>query len=94
MPAPVDQRRFVATAMAILSANQRHRHRPPIGPAHGLFCYLARCAPSTIWHVVSANNGYLPTVRAQNAKRGYDLASGLGVPRFAFLAARLPAAAG
>jgi hypothetical protein len=84
---------LVATAMAILNANQRQRHRPPIGPADALFYSLARCTPSTIWDVVSGNNGYLPNVRAHNAKRGHDLAGGLAVPRFAGLAARLPAPA-
>lgn len=81
---------LVASAMAMLSAGQRHHHRPPIGPADGLIYYLARCAPSTIWDVVRGNNGYLAHVRAHTAKRGYDLASGIGVPRFATLPARLP----
>ena len=84
---------LVASAMAILSADQRRLHRPPVGPANGLFYYLARCAPGTIWDLVSGNNGYLRKVPAHNAKRGYDLASGLGVPRFAALTARLPAPA-
>jgi len=81
---------LVASAMAILSADQQRLHRPPLGPANGLLYYLARCSPSTIWDVVSGNNGYLRTVPARTAKPGYDLASGLGVPQFAALAARLP----
>ncbi len=81
---------LVASAMAILSASQQRLHLPPVGPANGLFYDLARCAPATMWDVISGNNGYLPDVRAHRATRGYDLASGLGVPRFALIAAKLP----
>jgi len=81
---------LIASAMAILSADQQRLHRPPLGRANGLLYYLARCAPSTIWDVVSGSNGYLRTVPARTAKPGYDLASGFGVPQFAALAARLP----
>jgi hypothetical protein len=84
---------LVATAMAIISAQQQRRHRPPIGPASGLFYYLAKRAPKTMWDVVSGANGYLRKVPARHAKRGYDLASGLGVPQFALVAAALPPAA-
>ena len=84
---------LVASAMAILSADQRRRHLPPVGPADGLFYAMARSAPSTFWDVVSGANGYLRKVRAHRAKRGYDLASGLGVPQFGRLAATLPAPA-
>ncbi len=81
---------LVAAAMAIVSAGQRHRHRPPVGPANGLFYYLAGRVPSTIWDVVRGNNGYLRNVRGHVARRGYDLASGVGALRFAALSARLP----
>jgi len=81
---------LIASAMAVLSADQQRRHRPPIGPANGLFYYLARHAPSTIFDVVSGTNSYSPKVRGFRARRGYDLASGLGVPQFAALAAKLP----
>ena len=84
---------LVATAMAIISAQQQRRHRPPIGPASGLFYYLAKHAPRTMWDVVSGANGYLRKVPARHAKRGYDLASGLGVPQFALVTAALPAPA-
>ena len=84
---------LVAAAMANLSANQRRQRRPPIGPANGLFYYLAKRAPSTIFDVVSGNNSYLRRVPGFRAKPGYDLASGLGVPQFAALEASLPAAA-
>jgi kumamolisin len=81
---------LVASAMAILSARQRQLHRPPVGPADGLFYYLRRNAPSTFFDVVKGNNGYFRKVRAHYAKPGYDLASGLGVPQFGRLASALP----
>ena len=46
--------------------------------------------PCTFWDVVSGNNQYLRKVPGFQAKPGYDLASGLGVPQFAALAAALP----
>ena len=82
---------LVAAAMAILSAGQRRAHRPPVGPANGLFYTLARSTPGTFWDVVSGNNAYLPRVSGYRGKPGYDLASGLGVPQFAAVAARLQA---
>ena len=81
---------LVAAAMAILSADQRSAHQPPVGPANGLFYYLERAAPASFWDVVSGNNRYLRGVPGHSAKPGYDLASGLGVPQFATLAAELP----
>jgi subtilase family serine protease len=81
---------LVASAMAIISANQRHRHRSPVGPANGVLYYEASRAPTTLFDVISGANGYLAKVPARHAKRGYDLASGLGVPQFALLAAELP----
>ncbi len=81
---------LVASAMAIVSANQRRRHRPPVGPANGLFYYQSRRAPNTMFDVISGANGYLRNVPARHATRGYDLASGLGVPQFALLQAQLP----
>jgi subtilase family serine protease len=81
---------LIATAMAILSADQQHQGRPPMGPADGLFYQLAQTAPATFWDVVSGSNRYLSRVRGFQAKPGYDLASGLGVPQFAALASSLP----
>jgi kumamolisin len=81
---------LVATAMAILSSDQRARHRPGVGPGNGLFYDLARHDPATRFDVVTGNNGYLRTVAPRRARRGYDLASGLGVPQFAALGAALP----
>lgn len=81
---------LVASAMAVISANLQRRGRPPIGPANGLFYWLAKKSPRTYWDIVSGNNGYLPKVPARRAKRGYDLASGLGVPKFQAVAAGVP----
>ena len=71
---------LVASAMAVISANLRRHHLPPIGPADGLFYYLARTQPSTLWDVIHGSNGFYPSIPADYAKRGYDLASGLGRP--------------
>ncbi len=84
---------LVASAMAVISARLQRRHLPPIGPAAGLFYYLARVHPSALWDVIHGNNGFFAKVPARYAKRGYDLASGLGVPRFARVAADVPAPA-
>jgi subtilase family serine protease len=85
---------LVATAMAIVGATQRARGRGPLGPADGLFYFLARHNPLTRFDIVKGNNRYLRKVKGHRAKRGYDLASGLGVPQFARLTASLPNPAG
>jgi hypothetical protein len=71
----------------VLSARERAAGRPPLGPVNGL---LYDSAPQTVFDVVSGENGYDRRVRARQAGPGYDLASGLGVPRFDVLAATLP----
>jgi subtilase family serine protease len=81
---------LVATAMAVVSADLQRQHLPPVGPADGLFYYLAKCQPSALWDVVQGNNGFLRKVPARYAKPGYDLASGLGVPQFAQVAQLIP----
>jgi subtilase family serine protease len=81
---------LVASAMAVLSANLQRQHLPPVGPADGLFYYLAHHSPTALWDVVNGNNGFFSNVPAHDARRGYDLASGLGVPQFAQVAAALP----
>jgi hypothetical protein len=40
--------------------------------------------------IVSGNNKYYPGISGWRAHRGYDLASGLGVPQFAAIAKLLP----
>jgi len=84
---------LVASAMAVLSSDLQRRHLPPVGPADGLFYYLAMHERTALWDVVHGNNGFFPAVPAHHAKRGYDLASGLGVPQFARVARALPSAA-
>jgi kumamolisin len=84
---------LVASAMAVVSADLTRRHLPPVGPANGLFYYLARHHPSAFWDVTHGNNRFFAKVPGHVARRGYDLASGLGVPRFSAVARAMPAAA-
>ena len=81
---------LVAAAMAVVSVDLQRQHLPPVGPADGLFYYLARCRPSAFFDVVSGNNGFFRKVPARYADPGYDLASGLGVPQFAQVAQLIP----
>jgi subtilase family serine protease len=81
---------LVAAAMAVVSADLQRQHLPPVGPADGLFYYLARCRPGALWDVVKGNNGFFQKVPACHARPGYDLASGLGVPQFAQVAQLIP----
>jgi len=81
---------LLAGAFAVISAKERAAGRPPLGPVNGLLYSLARSTPSTIFDLISGSNRYSRKAPAQFAKRGYDLASGLGVPQFAQLAANLP----
>jgi hypothetical protein len=85
---------LIASAMAVLSADLRRRHLPAVGPANGLFYYLAGRRPSVFWDVIRGNNGFFAKVPAHVARRGYDLASGLGVPQFAEIGRVIPVAAG
>ncbi len=86
---------LLAGAFAALSARERAAGRPPLGPVNGLLYTLARGpAAAPLFDVVSGDNGYLAKVPGHAAGPGYDLASGLGVPRFDALAAALPAPAG
>jgi subtilase family serine protease len=82
---------LVASAMAVISADLRRHHRPPLGPADGLLYYLRRHGPAALWDIVHGNNRFLGAIPGHAARRGYDLASGLGVPEFAEIARRLPA---
>ena len=81
---------LAASAFAVLSAKLRAAHRPPLGPVNGLLYWLYRHHPRTLYDIVSGNNGYLRKVPGHRAKRGYDLASGLGVPLFNRIARELP----
>lgn len=73
---------LMASAFAVLDSDLRARHRPPLGPVNGLLYLLHAWAPQTFYDIVSGANGYSRRVPARRAHRGYDLASGLGVPRF------------
>jgi kumamolisin len=84
---------LIAGAMAAVSADLRRHHQPPIGPANGLLYYLSSRRSAALWDVVTGNNRYFPTVPGFNAKPGYDLASGVGVPQFASVVRDLPAPA-
>ena len=68
---------LVASAMAIISAEQRRAHRPPLGPTNGLFYELRRHRPASFDDIVHGNNALLPGIPGFFAKPGYDLASGL-----------------
>jgi kumamolisin len=81
---------LVAGAFAAVSARERAGGRPPLGPVNGLLYELRRRRPATLFDVVSGANGYSPKVPAHRARPGYDLASGLGVPRFGVLAGAVP----
>lgn len=81
---------LLAAGFATLSARLRAAGQPPLGPVNGLIYALAGNGGGPVFDVVSGNNGYEAKVPAQVAGPGYDLASGLGVPRFDLLAAALP----
>ncbi len=82
---------LLASAFAVINARLRAAHRPPLGPVNGLLYWLRRHRPGTIFDIVSGNNRYTRKVPGHRAKRGYDLASGVGVPRFDRLIRALPA---
>jgi subtilase family serine protease len=81
---------LTAAAAALVSANERNAGRPPIGLANGWF-YRAAATPSAFYDVTSGNND-LFKVGCCSATKGYDPASGLGVPNWATLPATLPPA--
>jgi subtilase family serine protease len=81
---------LMASAFAIIDARQRAAHLSPLGPVNGLLYYLRATDPRTFYDIVSGDNRYYPSVPGWRAHRGYDLASGLGVPQFAQLARALP----
>jgi hypothetical protein len=81
---------LAAAAFAVINAKLRAAHRPLLGPVDGLLYWLRRHRPSTIFDVVSGNNSYTAKVPGHRARRGYDLASGLGVPLFDRIVRALP----
>ncbi|MFN8151529.1 MAG: hypothetical protein U0R24_10460 [Solirubrobacterales bacterium] len=85
---------LLAGAFARLSANERAAGRPPLGPVNGLLYALEKSSPASFFDVTQGNNAFEPKVPGEQAGPGYDLASGLGVPRFDRIAAELPPPAG
>jgi subtilase family serine protease len=81
---------LIASAFAVLSARERAAGRPPLGPVNGLLYSLPQRSPNALFDVVAGNNRYDPKVPGISAAPGFDMASGLGVPRFDRLAAALP----
>ena len=82
---------LAAAAFTALSARLQAAGKPPLGPVNGLVYWLERRHPGALYDVVSGNNQYDRHVPGHRAHRGYDLASGVGVPRFDRIAALLPA---
>jgi subtilase family serine protease len=81
---------LVASAMAVISANLRRHHRPPLGPSDGLLYFLRRHQPNALFDIIHGNNALVRGIPGHSAKPGYDLASGLGVPEFASIAREIP----
>jgi hypothetical protein len=81
---------LAAAAFAVINAKLRAAGRPLLGPVNGLLYWLRRHRSSAIFDVVSGNNRYSSKVPGHQARRGYDLASGLGVPLFDRIVRALP----
>lgn len=81
---------LVAAAFAVIDARERALRKPSLGPVNGLLYYLYAHDRRALYDIVSGNNRYYSSVPGWRAHRGYDLASGLGVPRFARIAGALP----
>lgn len=82
----------VALLACLIRALKRRARR------HGLVARVERSgvfarltgSVGAVLDIVSGSNGYNPRVPGINAIPGYDMASGLGVPRFDQLAAAPP----
>jgi subtilase family serine protease len=85
---------LVAAAFAVIDAREHAHGEPVLGPVDGLLYYLHAHGRRPLYDIVSGSNKYYPNVPGWRAHRGYDLASGLGVPRFATIARELPRPAG
>jgi hypothetical protein len=81
---------LTAAAFSTISARLQAAGRPPLGPVNGLVYWLERHHPGALYDVVSGNNRYDRHAPGHHAHPGYDLASGVGVPRFAQIARLLP----
>ena len=85
---------LAAAAFSAISARLQAAGKPPLGPVNGLLYWLERYRPGALYDIVSGTNGYDRHVPGHRARRGYDLASGVGVPRFNRIAGLLPPPAG
>jgi subtilase family serine protease len=84
---------FLAANLAAMSAHQRARKYPSIGFPNMWLYSAARSAKSPFFDIVAGSNA-VNMVGCCSAVRGYDMASGLGVPTMDRLYATLPRPAG
>jgi Pro-kumamolisin, activation domain len=84
---------LTAAAFSAISARLQAAGKPPLGPVNGLLYWLERHRPGALYDIVSGNNRYDRHAPGHRAHRGYDLASGVGVPRFDRIVRLLPAPA-
>ena len=80
---------FAMAKLALLSASERLAGRPRVGFVNPWFYQLYQQHPELFYDVVSGNND-LNGVGCCTAAKGFDEASGLGVPDFAEIAQHLP----
>jgi subtilase family serine protease len=82
---------LAAAAFSAISARLQAAGKPPLGPVNGLVYWLQRHHPGALYDIISGNNRYDRHAPGHRARRGYDLASGVGVLRFDRIARLLPA---
>ena len=80
---------FAAATLAILSARERLAGRPRVGFINPWLYQLYSQHPDYFYDVVSGTND-LNRVGCCIATKGFDAASGLGVPNFLEIARHLP----
>jgi subtilase family serine protease len=80
---------FTAAATALADATQTHTGHPRIGLANGWFYQAAATHPGAFYDITTGNND-LASVGCCHATPGYDLASGLGVPKLGHAARHPP----
>ncbi len=76
---------LMAGAIALLSARERAAGRPPLGFVNPWLYKTAKKRKSAFFDVRVGTNELYPQAGGYKARKGYDLASGLGVPNFATL---------
>jgi len=80
---------FAMAKLALLSASERLAGRPRVGFVNPWFYQLYQQHPELFYDVVSGSND-LNGVGCCTAAKGFDDASGLGVPNFAEIAQHVP----